>query len=146
MTDMERRTSARKTFTVRVVDSYTWPENDLGRVVSTNVSLWYDMVSPFEVTMDTKHGDETISWVFSRDILIDGVRGGMISGFADVQAWSTDNKFYLRLASPDGVGILQFDLPGVKMFTRWMKLICPQGQEEMSMDLVIAQIFREEAR
>jgi hypothetical protein len=146
MTDTERRTSTSRSFNVRLVNSYTWSESDNDHFIPMKVLLSYDMTSPFEVTMKAGEPGNIVSWAFSRDILIDGVRNDSIGGVADVLAWNVDDKFYLRLASPGGVGILQFDLSDVKMFTRWMKLICPQGREEMSMDLVIAQIFREEAR
>ena len=100
-------------------------------------TLVYDSRSPFAVTavFHTSEGD--VTWVFSRDLLEDGLTGP--AGEGDVAVWpsrSHDRRVVcLSLASPSGSALLEADAADVVAFLDATFSVTPMGTEMSSIDL-----------
>lgn len=93
----------------------------------------------------TPRGKEN-RWFFHRDIIIDGVAPNGHSGIGDVKVSNDDEFCFIRLSSQDGWCVLRFSLALMREFVRQMTELVPLGREHINMDLVIAKIFKEDAR
>lgn len=135
MTDDGR---VRRSFTVKV----TVPDKP-GFSQTDQFELGYSDTRPHEVRMYISDGRH---WLFARDLLKDGARNDGVAGLMDVQVWNDGvNRLFMKLSSPDGEATLEFELGAVRQFLAETRRLVPYTREEMSMDLVIAKIFKEEA-
>ena len=123
----------------KVSQTFVVSDADGGR---SQMILTFRKINPFEVNL-TLNTDDDINWVFARDILRDGMKPGIIGGLSDVLAWSSpgDNKFYIRLSSPDGEATLTFRRSEIRQFVHAIYEITPRETEEINVDVVISRIL-----
>ncbi|MGW4381698.1 SsgA family sporulation/cell division regulator [Kitasatospora sp. NPDC004531] len=101
------------------------------------VDLDYDGGDPFAVRL-TFHlpGDEPVTWVFARELLVDGL--GRASGEGDVHIHPVGEELTeigLVLRSPDGDARLRAAAPPLLAFLARTDLLVPMGQEAAAGDL-----------
>ncbi|MCP3754668.1 SsgA family sporulation/cell division regulator [Streptomyces sp. TBY4] len=108
----------------------------------------YRSDSPFEVSMTFFHGRTPLrSWVFARDLLLDGRTA--FAGEGDVFVWpdeedGTDRRICIALSSPDGECLLAVAESDVDLWCRRMTDHVPRGSEarHFDMDEKLRQLLR----
>ncbi len=100
-------------------------------------TLVYDSASPFAVStvFHTTEGD--VTWVFSRDLLEDGLTAPV--GQGDVAVWPSHSAgrrvVCLSLASPSGSALLEAEQADLVEFLDATFIVTPMGTEMDSLDL-----------
>jgi hypothetical protein len=106
----------------------------------THVELVYDPSDPFAVRL-TFHlpGDPPVTWVFGRELLLDGITRP--TGEGDVRVVpvpGTDEDFMdvcIELHSPDGMAVLRSPAIPLISFLGRTDRVLPMGQEHTAADL-----------
>jgi hypothetical protein len=106
--------------------------------VPVPATLCYDITDPYAVRAEFITGmTEGVSWIFARDLLMEGVQ--QPTGEGDVRVWpatSPDGPVVLiSLDSPDGQALLSAPLHDVVDFVEHTRSVVPQGQESKHLDL-----------
>jgi sporulation and cell division protein SsgA len=102
-------------------------------------SRWsYRADQPFTVTAAFQtERDRWVEWAFSRDLLVEGLRGP--AGFGDVRLHpETDNGLTLvivEIESPEGYAELELDHAGVSSFLAATEEVVPIGEESDHFDV-----------
>jgi Streptomyces sporulation and cell division protein, SsgA len=115
-----------------------------GAATSVTADLTYDAEDPYAVTANfslnpgTSHRDQTVRWVFARELLDRGVHEP--AGDGDVHIWPCLNQFgqavtVIELSSPDGEAILQARTDEMCGFLRETALMVPAGSETTFLDV-----------
>lgn len=108
--------------------------------------LEYDAADPFAVTAVFDAGEQPVRWVFSRDLLDEGLVRDV--GDGDIQIVPTRDPIgvhvvQLRLASPDGVAVLEASADAILEFLGRSYALVPPGTESAHVDVddTIARIL-----
>lgn len=114
--------------------------------VLMQAQLEYYAADPFAVTAVFQTGDRPVRWVFSRDLLDEGLVHDV--GEGDIQIVPTRDSLgvhivQLRLASPDGVAVLEAPADVILEFLGRSYALVPPGMESAFVDLddTITRIF-----
>ena len=103
-------------------------------IPAVNTEFRYHCNDPFAVQMLLSVDQSpTISWVFGRDLLINGV--SMPSGIGDVQVFPTHDGVIIELRSGTTVARLLAHIPDVEDFTERTLELVPLGTEMDHYDL-----------
>jgi sporulation and cell division protein SsgA len=112
-----------------------------GAATSVIADLTYDAEDPYAVaasfSLDPR-SDETVRWVFARELLDRGVHEP--AGEGDVHIWPCLNTFgqavtVIELSSPDGEAVLQARTDEMCCFLRETALMVPAGSETTFLDV-----------
>ncbi|MEV8020877.1 SsgA family sporulation/cell division regulator [Streptomyces sp. NPDC086554] len=100
--------------------------------------LHYSALRPFEMTVTFRlAGKAPVTWVFARDLLLDGRR--YFAGQGDVRIWPmrqyTGDRVYLSLASDVGECLLSASVHEVDAWCGRMAALVPRGAEHLHFDL-----------
>lgn len=101
------------------------------------VDLDYDGGDPFAVRF-TFHlpGDEPVTWVFARELLVDGLSRASGEGDVHLQPLGEDlSEVDLVLRSPEGDARVRAAAPPLLAFLARTDVVVPMGQEVASGDL-----------
>ncbi|MDD9375639.1 SsgA family sporulation/cell division regulator [Streptomyces sp. ZAF1911] len=118
----------------------TWPmlleDVDVRTRLSARVDYRRDR--PFEVSMTFFHERTPLSsWVFARDLLLDGRTA--FAGEGDVLVWpdedAADRRICIVLSSPDGECLLTVAESDVDLWCRRMTDLVPRGSEGRHFDM-----------
>lgn len=106
--------------------------------VLMKAELQYYARDPYAVTAIFHTGGEAVRWVFSRDLLDEGLVHDV--GEGDVQVvpgrdMTGTHTVQLRLASPDGVAVLEAPAEGVLQFLGRSYGLVPPGTESEHVDV-----------
>ena len=112
-----------------------------GETIPIQATLAYSVHTPFIVNAEFECAGQTATWELSRDLLAEAMESQ--SGSGDVCAWTadTDDGFYLRLSSPEGLALLKFDTDDIGHFLAATQDICPDGFEAINWDDVVAEML-----
>ncbi|WP_369228729.1 SsgA family sporulation/cell division regulator (plasmid) [Streptomyces sp. R39] len=100
--------------------------------------LQYDPTDPYAVRA-TFHAEaeETIEWVFARDLLAEGLH--RLTGIGDVSVWPSRSHgqgvMYVALRSPDGEALLEAPARALESFIKRTHAAVPPGTEHHHFDL-----------
>ncbi|MGJ7442746.1 SsgA family sporulation/cell division regulator [Aquipuribacter sp. MA13-6] len=103
------------------------------------VSLRYVAADPYAVRALFRGGDgeTSVEWVFSRELLVDGMERA--TGLGDVHVWpsrgSDGDIVVIALSSPDGRAVLHADADDLRLFIGRTLSVVPAGQEARHLDL-----------
>lgn len=106
--------------------------------VPLSVRLRYQADDPYAVTAEFRTGvDESVRWVFARDLLTVGLHAPV--GEGDVRVWPSRTAgvdvVYLALASPDGQALLEAPASDVAAFVSRTFDLVADGTESAHVDL-----------
>ena len=108
---------------------------------TVEVRLSYDPADPFAVTVDVAAPTRRISWVFSRDLLADGLRSMVPLGEGRIQVQATS---VLTEISGDGGddtrAVLRLPWWNTREFVRLSQLEVPRGRETCDVDAWVAAL------
>ncbi|WNO76904.1 SsgA family sporulation/cell division regulator [Streptomyces sp. AM8-1-1] len=100
--------------------------------------LRYEPSDPYavRVAFTAEGSDETVEWIFGRDLLIDGLKGPV--GEGDVQIWPASDRdrgaLYIILKPPDGVALIRATAQDIKRFVHETEALVPRGSESECVD------------
>jgi hypothetical protein len=110
---------------------------DSERTIEVPCSLEYRAEEPYAVRATFRTGVADIEWMFSRDLLLEGLQRP--SGEGDIVIWPENGGeqplILLALNSPSGQAVLECDRPHVELFMRRTFQIVPVGQEGDCLDV-----------
>lgn len=106
--------------------------------VPLSVLLAYSADDPYALTAEFRTGgDESVRWVFARDLLATGVH--CPAGEGDVRVWPSFSAgvdvVYVALASPDGQALLEAPARALQTFLARTYHLVPEGTESSHVDL-----------
>lgn len=112
------------------------------------VDLSYDSADPYAVSL-TFHTctDETVRWVFGRDLLLNGQQG--LTGVGDIQVWPTRHPWVSRVCmalrpywNREAV-VVTASARTLDAFLRRTLAVVPAGAEErhLDMDRIVHQLL-----
>ena len=109
-----------------------------GTTTQFDADLHYDLHDPYAVTVEFHSGVSRISWVFSRDLLTEGLFAPC--GDCDVRIWPFVDTIgnavvIVQLSSPEGVARLQLRSSEVNEFIQASRQIVAPGTESELVDL-----------
>ena len=112
--------------------------DETGRGHHIHSVLAYQHQDPFAVNMTFLTPDESLTWTFGRDLLIEGLR--RTSGDGDVSvapSISPDGRaiVLITLSSPDGHLILQAPTSQISEFVARSLAVVPIGDEAANLDI-----------
>jgi hypothetical protein len=97
----------------------------------------YDANDPWAVRVSFETGEDTVEWLFARQLLTDGV--ARPTGEGDVRVWPTQHDgerlVTLAIASPTGSAMFEIDRDGLVEFLQQTYLAVPTGCEGDVVDL-----------
>ncbi len=100
-------------------------------------AMAYDTTDPWavRVSFDTETG--TVTWLFARQLLTDGVAKTV--GEGDVRVWPSvigrEHFVNLAMASPSGSALFEIDRDALVEFLQQTYLAVPTGHEGLNIDL-----------
>ncbi len=108
--------------------------------------LAFDPTDPYAVTMRLEARGGSVTWIFARELLADGLYEP--AGAGDVQVWpclssTGDAVIVIELSSPDGCAVLQTESRAVQRFVASTHGLVPAGQEsaQMGMDDLVSRLL-----
>jgi hypothetical protein len=119
---------------------------DDGRRVSLPASLSYNESDPHAVTATFRTGEETVEWVFARDLLRDGMRD--IAGYGDIVIRpghpSRGAQVVFTLTSPSGSAVIEGPRHQIAAFVAEVYHLVPEDDEwrHLDIDQELDEIFR----
>jgi Streptomyces sporulation and cell division protein, SsgA len=100
-------------------------------------ALRYDVADPYAVHAAFHAGDETVEWVFARELLSTGLRDE--AGLGDVRVWPSSETgvdvVYVSLSSPEGEALLEAPARELSMFLKRTYAAVPAGSESAYLDI-----------
>ncbi len=108
---------------------------------TVEVRLSYDPADPFAVTVDVAAPTRRISWVFSRDLLADGLRSMVPLGEGSIQVQAT--SVLTEISGEDESGahvVLRLPWWNTREFVRLSQAEVPRGREECDVDSWVAAL------
>ena len=110
---------------------------DSDRSIEVPCSLEYRAEEPFAIRATFSTGVAEIEWMFSRDLILEGLQRP--SGEGDIVIWpeAARNRslVLLALSSPSGQAVLECDRSHVELFLRRTFQIVPLGEEGAALDV-----------
>ena len=103
-------------------------------------AMEYKSLSPWEAAITFHLPESPITWTMAREVLDRGLMSPEPVGEGDVEAWSDDDTFYLRLM---GATTLYTDAEDMEDFLYAAYEIVPEGaeSEQYDLDTELAKIF-----
>ncbi|CAL9439543.1 SsgA family sporulation/cell division regulator [Streptomyces radiopugnans] len=102
------------------------------------VGLRYDRHDPFAVSLvfpsDVSLDGQEVVWVFSRELLEDGLRAAVGLGDVHIRP-SGPERTVIELRAPEGVAVIEFDTTGLLRFLHGTYGVVPDGSEHLELDL-----------
>jgi hypothetical protein len=98
----------------------------------------YDSDDPHAVHATFHTGEnETVEWVFARDLLGEGLREP--TGYGDVRVWPSRSRgaevVCISLSSPEGHALLEAPADDLRVFLNRTYVTVPPGTEHLHIDL-----------
>jgi sporulation and cell division protein SsgA len=102
------------------------------------MGLRYESADPYAVhAVFRRAGDETIEWVFARELLTEGLKAPV--GAGDVRVWPirtrTPCEVGIALISSARTAVLTTGLLEIKSFLKWTEIAVQPGSECFHLDL-----------
>lgn len=109
-----------------------------GTATPVQAELSYDKHDPYAVSADFRTNTSQVRWVFSRDLLADGIYEPC--GDGDVHVWPCLDAqgravVVIELCSPEGEAVLQARSDALAGFIASTDVIVPRGAESMALDV-----------
>jgi hypothetical protein len=109
-----------------------------GTATPVQAELGYDKRDPYAVSAVFRTGTSQVQWVFSRDLLADGIYEPC--GDGDVHVWPCLDAqgravVVIELCSPEGEAVLQARSDALVGFIASTDVIVPRGTESMMLDV-----------
>jgi hypothetical protein len=115
-----------------------------GAATSVRADLTYDAADPYAVAAifsmnpGCESNDETVRWVFARELLVTGVHEP--AGEGDVRIWPCLNALgqaitVIELSAPDGEALLQARSVEMCAFLAETEVVVPSGAEATYLDV-----------
>lgn len=129
--------AARRSVAVRADITFIALSDDgLPCVLPTTLSYLPD--DPFAVTMTFNVADSSVSWSYSRELLIAGQHSP--AGHGDVCVWPAEDAngepiVFIRLSSPDGELTIHAPANAIALFCHRMLTAVPLGEETEQIDI-----------
>jgi hypothetical protein len=99
--------------------------------------LAYDTTDPYAVRATFLAGEDSVEWVFARDLLASGINGPV--GDGDVHVWPRGPEVVLiALTSPDGRAVLAAPMAAVAGFVARTYELVAAGDEPRHVDVEAA--------
>ncbi|WP_101258715.1 SsgA family sporulation/cell division regulator [Streptomyces barkulensis] len=105
------------------------------------VGLRYDRHDPFAVSLvfppDVSLDGQEVVWVFSRELLEDGLRAAVGLGDVHIRPSGPERpeQTVIELRAPEGVAVIEFDSTGLLRFLHGTYGVVPGGSEHLELDL-----------
>ena len=117
-----------------VVDTAGWIRTE-AEAETVEVQLTYDPADPFAVTVDVTGPALGDTWVFSRDLLADGLRSMVPIGEGRVQVQATSVLTEISYLDQTGATlVLRLPWWNTREFIRLSQAEVPRGQETCDVD------------
>lgn len=110
------------------------------------VDLCYNSRDPFAVQASFRTGQNTVEWVFARDLLNEGLHTAVGTGDVRVRPATDDpQRVELELNSPSGYALFTTSAPAMRDFLRRTFRAVPAGSEYtwLDLDLALADLLSE---
>lgn len=123
-----------------LVKTAGWIRSD-AEVETAEVELRYDPVDPFAVTVAVVTPVRAFTWIFSRDLLADGLRSMVPVGEGRVQVQAT--SVLTEVSCDDDTGatiVLRMPWWNTREFVRLSQVEVPRGQESCDVDSWVAAL------
>ena len=123
-----------------VVNTAGWVRTD-AETETAEVRLGYDGTDPFAVTVDVTAPSRRLSWVFSRDLLADGLRSMVPLGEGRIQVQAT--SVLTEISGEDEAGdhvVLRLPWWNTREFVRLSQAEVPRGRERCDVDAWVAAL------
>lgn len=109
-----------------------------GGVTTLDVTFGFDPSDPYAVTMTFRTPHAAVTWMFGRDLLIQGM--GNPAGEGDVHIWPCLDSHgqavvIIELSSPDGELMAQARTTDVQQFVNRTLTQVPSGSESGNIDI-----------
>ncbi|GAA2385505.1 SsgA family sporulation/cell division regulator [Streptomyces glaucosporus] len=102
------------------------------------VALRYDRHDPFAVQIvfppDVSLDGHEVAWVFSRELLEEGLRVSVGQGDVRVRP-NGGTRTVVELRAPEGVAVIEFDTTALRGFLRGTYKLVRNGAEHLELDL-----------
>ena len=122
------------------VDTAGWVRTERG-LETVEVTLGYDAEDPFAVTVSLTGQGRRDHWVFSRDLLADGLRSMAPMGEGRVQVQATSVLTEISVEGLDGsVDVLRLPWWNTREFVRLAEAEVPRGAEVCDVDGWVAAL------
>ena len=123
-----------------VVNTAGWVRTE-SETETVEVRLSYDAADPLAVTVDVMAASRRLTWVFSRDLLADGLRSMVPLGEGRVQVQAT--SVLTEISGEDDEGrrlVLRLPWWNTREFVRLSQVEVPRGQESCDVDAWVAAL------
>ena len=96
-------------------------------------TLHYGVADPFAVSATFHSNAGDVTWVFGRELLVDGLEGPAGSGDIVIEpiVYGTIRRVRLQLASPSGEAVMLSPRLALEEFVSATEALLPSGQEWM---------------
>jgi hypothetical protein len=98
------------------------------------VGLEYDPADPYAVTTAYQTGPGTVRWMFSRDLLADGLLAATGDGDVTISPANDPSLIVLELNAPDGSAVLEASAQEIAAFLNRTYEVVPMGDESAWFD------------
>ncbi len=123
-----------------IVNTAGWVRTE-SETETVEVRLSYDAADPFAVTVDVTSPTREMSWVFSRDLLADGLRSMVPLGEGRIQVQAT--SVLTEISGDDDSGhhvVLRLPWWNTREFVRLTQVEVPRGRETCDVDSWVAAL------
>lgn len=123
-----------------VVETNGWIRGDV-EAEAVDVHFAYDPADPYAVTVQIRREHEDLLWVFSRDLLADGLRSMAPVGEGDLQVQATSVLTEISKSDENGDAmVLRVPWWNSREFVRLAQIAVPRGQERVDVDSWISEL------
>ena len=123
-----------------VVETTGWLRGD-AEVQTVEVQLSFEPSDPFAVTVSIDSSEGPLSWVFSRDLLADGLRSMIPVGAGRVRVQATSVLTEISWDGAEGEPlVLRLPWWNTREFVRQSQAEVPRGQETCDVDGWVAAL------
>lgn len=115
------------------------------RDVAVPAALDYSADEPYSIRATFHTGEADVSWVFARELLVEGMGGP--AGCGDISVWPGRHQgqevLFLSLSSDTGQAMLRTDTDEIRRFVNRTFEVVPTGRESdlIDMDVVINRLL-----
>ncbi len=117
-----------------IVNTAGWVRTE-SETETVEVRLSYDAADPFAVTVDVMAPTRAMTWVFSRDLLADGLRSMVPLGEGRIRVQAT--SVLTEISGDDATGehvVLRLPWWNTREFVRLSQVEVPRGRETCDVD------------
>ena len=122
-----------------VVNTAGWVRTE-SETETVEVRLTYDAADPFAVTVDVSSPTRRLTWVFSRDLLADGLRSMVPLGEGRIQVQATSVLTEISGEHDGARLVLRLPWWNTREFVRLSQLEVPRGRETCDVDAWVAAL------